>query len=342
MPSLARTSQRVLECAGKTFLWAAAYAANEYLWTWLFSALGFDSTQQLLGALHFFIYESLKVFLLLTGMIFAIGFLRTGLRPETVRDYLAEKPLTLSLILAAILGAVTPFCSCSSIPLFIGFVSAGVPLSVTLTFLIASPLVNEVAVVMLGQAFGWHITSAYIVSGLLLAIALGALFSRFPLDHYVEEFVHSSPVSRVHHSTQRPTFEERCDAAKEETREIFGRVWKWVLIGVGVGAFIHGWVPSDFLVTYAGNDNPFAVVLVTVLGVPLYSNAAGVIPVAEALWAKGMSVGTTLAFMMATVALSVPELILLKQILKPRLLAAYFASVFAGIILIGIIFNSVF
>jgi hypothetical protein len=339
-PSSSRTPWRLAAALGAAaVLWAGAYWTNERVWDRLFAAWGLDIGRPAPGAVHFFIYDTSKVLLLLVGMIFVIGLLRTTVRPETVRAYLLGKPLPVALALAALLGAVTPFCSCSSIPLFIGFVAAGIPLSVTLTFLVASPLVNEVAIVMLGQSFGWGVTTVYVGAGLALAVTLGAIFSRMDLEDQVADFVRSTPTSRLGSRGQRPTLRDRVDAAREETREIVGRVWRWVVLGVAVGAGIHGWVPAELLARWAGPDNPLAVPVVTALGVPLYSNAAGVIPIAEALWAKGMATGTVLAFMMATVALSVPELFLLRQVLKPRLLALFFGSVALGIILIGVLVN---
>lgn len=316
-------------------IWGIAYTANEHLWTALVALAGYDTADTVPGAIHFFFYDTGKVLLLLVGMIFAVGLLRTALRPERVRDILLDKPRWMSLLLAALLGAITPFCSCSSIPLFVGFVAAGVPLAVTLTFLIASPLVNEVAVVLLAQSFGWRITTWYVVAGLALAVLLGAVFSRMRLDDQVVDFVRNTPTARLHAATTSPTLPERIDAALQETAEIVGRVWKWVILGVAVGAGIHGWIPADALARYAGPDNPAAVPLVTVIGVALYSNAAGVVPIAESLWAKGMATGTVLALMMATVALSFPEFVLLKQVLKPKLLALFFGSVAAGIVVIG-------
>ena len=320
-------------------VWVGSYWLNEHLWTWLFDRLGLDPAHRIPGAAQFFLYDTAKVLLLLVGMIFVIGVFRTTVRPESVRAYLQGKPLVAALALAALFGAITPFCSCSSIPLFIGFVAAGIPLSVTLTFLIASPLVNEVAVVMLSQSFGWALTATYVGSGLGLAMLLGAFFSRLNLEDQIADFVRSTPTARLQGHAGRPTLDERFAAAREETADIVGRVWKWVVVGVAIGAFIHGWVPTELLATYAGPDNPLAVPVVTLLGIPLYSNAAGVIPIAEALWAKGMGTGTVLSFMMATVALSLPEFVLLKQILKPRLLALYFGSVAAGIMVIGLLVN---
>jgi len=335
-------STRTLVAAllGASVAWAALYALNEVLWDTLFVAvLGLDLDERSPGAVHFFLYDTSKIFLLLIGMIFLIGMLRTTLRPERVRQFLDGKPLWLSLVLAALFGAITPFCSCSSIPLFIGFVGAGIPLAVTLTFLIASPLVNEVAVVLLADTFGVANTVAYVAAGLTAAIVIGFIFSRLSLDHLVADFVFKTPVAVLQSDGRRPTLHERVEAALEETREIVGRVWKWILVGVGVGAFIHGWVPTEFFATYAGPDNPFAVLLATLAGVPLYANAAGVIPIAEALWSKGMALGTVMSFMMATVALSLPEFILLKQVLKPKLLALFFGSVAVAIVVIGVLFN---
>ena len=340
-PTLPRTTRPlvallVAAAAG----WAALYALNEVAWDALFTrALGLDLAERIPGAVHFFLYDTSKILLLLVGMIFAIGMIRTTLRPERVRQFLEGKPLWLSLLLAVLFGAITPFCSCSSIPLFIGFVGAGIPLAVTLTFLIASPLVNEVAVVLLADTFGIPTTIAYVAAGLTAAVTVGFIFSRLRLDHLVADFVFNTPVAALQADGHRPTLHERVEAALDETRDIVGRVWKWILVGVGVGAFIHGWVPTEFFATYAGPDNPFAVVLATLAGVPLYANAAGVIPIAEALWSKGMALGTVMSFMMATVALSLPEFILLKQVLRPKLLALYFGSVAVAIMAIGFIFN---
>ncbi|MBB1511721.1 permease [Tessaracoccus sp. MC1627] len=334
------TKRLIAALAAAAVVWAGLYALNEVLWDALFErALGLDLTQRIPGAVHFFLYDTSKIILLLVGMIFVIGMVRTTLRPERVRVFLEGKPLWLSLVLAALFGAITPFCSCSSIPLFIGFVGAGIPLAVTLTFLIASPLVNEVAVVLLADTFGIPNTIAYVVAGLTAAVTLGFFYSRLKLDHLVADFVFKTPVAVLHADGHRPTLHERVEAALEETRDIVGRVWKWILVGVGVGAVIHGWVPTDFFATYAGADNPFAVVLATLAGVPLYANAAGVIPIAEALWTKGMALGTVMSFMMATVALSLPEFILLKQVLKPKLLALFFGSVSIAIMAIGFGFN---
>ncbi len=334
------TGRLTAALAAAAVIWGALYALNEVLWDALFTRLlGLDLTQRVAGSIHFFLYDTSKIFLLLVGMIFAIGLVRTTLRPEKVREFLAGRPLWGSLVMAAVFGAITPFCSCSSIPLFIGFVGAGIPLSVTLTFLIASPLVNEVAVVLLADTFGVANTVLYVALGLTVSIAIGFMFSRMNLDHLVADFVFKTPVASLQADGHRPTLHERVEAAREETHDIVGRVWPWILVGVGVGAFIHGWVPTDFFAQYAGPDNPFAVPLATAAGIPLYANAASVVPIAEALWTKGMALGTVMSFMMGTVALSLPEFILLKQVLKPRLLALYFGSVGVAIMLIGLLIN---
>jgi uncharacterized membrane protein YraQ (UPF0718 family) len=238
-----------------------------------------------------------------------------------------------------VLGAVTPFCSCSSIPLFIGFVAAGIPLSITLTFLIASPLVSEIAAIMIGSQFGWHIAAAYVLAGSVLALAIGFTFSRFDLDHWVEDMVFATRIGHLRAAGHTPTWPERVRAATEESRDILTSVWRWVLLGVAIGAVIHGWVPTDFFAEIAGPDNPFAVLVVTVAAVPLYMNGAGVVPIAEALWAKGMSLGTVMAFIMSAIALSIPAAVMLRRVLKPPLLALYFGSVALGVVVVGTLFN---
>ena len=338
-----RSGRLVATLVGAAAAWTGLFALNEVAWDVVLGDwLGLDLTHRVVDSVGFFVYDVVKILLLLVGMIFVIGLLRTTLRPERVRTFLEGKPLWLSLGMAAVLGAVTPFCSCSSIPLFIGFVAAGVPLGVTFAFLIASPLVNEVAVVMLADMFGWQVTAAYVGAALVIAITVGWVFSRMRLEGWVEDFVFAAPVAALGADGHKPTLAERVTAARAETREIVGRVWAWVIVGVAVGAGVHGWVPTEFFATYAGPDNPFAVVVATVVGVPLYSNAAGVIPIAEALWAKGMATGTVMAFMMGTVALSIPEFVLLKRVLKGPLLGLFFGTVAAAIMVVGFVFNAVF
>ena len=323
-------------------LWGLLYWLNERLWPVLMGDwLGVDPAGRLGESLTFFIYDTVKIMLLLAGLIFIVGMLRTTLSPERVRDVLAGRGLVVGLVLAALLGAVTPFCSCSSIPLFIGFVAAGVPLSITLTFLVASPLINEVAVVMLGGTFGWGVTVIYVAAGLVLAILAGWVFSRVDLDRWVEPFVFSTPVAALSAEGGSATLAARIEAARAETRDIVGKVWPYVLVGVGLGAVIHGWVPADFFARYAGSDNPLSVLVATLAGVPLYANAAGVIPLAEALWAKGVALGTVMAFMMSVVALSVPSLVMLRRVLRMPLLTLFTAIITVGIVAVGLLLNLV-
>lgn len=324
-------------------LWVLAWWVNERSWTWLLGDLtGLDLTSRVWGGVHFFLYDTVKIFLLLTGLMFVIGMLRASLDLDRARAYLEGKGLFTGLVLAVVLGAVTPFCSCSSIPLFIGFVAAGIPLSVTLTFLVASPLVSEIAAIMIGDQFGWGVAAAYVAAGSLIALAIGWVFSRFRLDRWVEDMVFATKVGQLRAEGHVPTLAERVAAAVGEAKDVLATVWKWIVVGVAVGAVIHGWVPEDFFATYAGRDNPLAVVIATVAGVPLYVNGAGVVPIAEALWAKGMSLGTVMAFTMSAIAISIPQAVMLRRVLKPPLLALFFGAVVVGIIVIGYLFNAIF
>lgn len=243
--------------------------------------------------------------------MFAIGMLRASMDLHKARTFLEGRGLVVGLVLAVVLGVITPFCSCSSIPLFIGFVAAGIPLSITLTFLIASPpLVSETAAILIGDHFGWGVAGAYLIAGSLIAIVIGAILSRFDLDKWVEPYVFDTKIAQLRAEGHAPTLQERVDAAVVEVRDIFTKVWKWVIVGVAIGAAIHGWVPADFFARYAGGaDNPFGVPLATLFGVPLYVNGGGVVPpIGEALWAKGTPpLGTVMALMMASIALSIPE-----------------------------------
>jgi hypothetical protein len=323
--------------------WTAAYWANEPLWDWLIGdVVGLDLGGRVGGGIHFFLYDTVKIFLLLTGLMFVIGMLRASLDLDRARSYLEGKGLFTGLVLAVVLGVVTPFCSCSSIPLFIGFVAAGIPLSITLTFLIASPLVSEIAAIMIGDQFGWHVAAEYVLAGSAIAIAIGWILSRFDLDRWVDDMVFATKIARLRSEGRVPTWSERVDAAVEESKDIFRTVWRWVVVGVAIGAAIHGWVPEDFFASYAGPDNPFAVLIAAVAGVPLYVNGAGVVPIAEALWVKGVSLGTVMAFTMSAIALSIPQAIMLRRVLKPPLLALFFGSVTAGIVVIGYVFNAFF
>jgi uncharacterized membrane protein YraQ (UPF0718 family) len=291
------------------------------------------------GALDFFIYDTGKIFLLLAVIIFAVSVLRSFFPVEKTKRIIARLPPFAGNVLAALLGIVTPFCSCSAVPLFIGFVRAGIPLGVTFSFLIASPMINEVALVMLGGLFGWKVALIYIGTGLLVAIASGIIIGLLRLEGQVEGFVFGEAGPALPEDT--PGWKERLANARHDSAEILRKIWLFVLFAIAIGAFIHGYVPEDFFVQYLGQGQWYSVPLAVLLGVPLYSNAAGVIPIISALFAKGVPLGTALAFMMAVTALSFPEFVILRRVLKPRLLVAFGGVVAAGIMATGFIFNAV-
>lgn len=290
-------------------------------------------------AVSFFIYDTLKIFLMLAVIIFAVSIIRTYFPPERTKKLLSHKREFFGNIMAALLGIVTPFCSCSAVPLFIGFVESGVPLGVTFSFLISSPMVNEVAVVLLWGMFGWKIAGIYMAAGLIVAIAAGFVIGKLGLEHWVEEYVYQMKVGSV--EIESMTMAERLKYARDYTLEILRKVWPYIIVAIGIGGFIHGYAPENFLVEYAGKDNFFAVPLAVLIGVPLYSNAAGIIPIVFALMEKGMSVGTVLAFMMAVTALSLPEMIILRNVLKPQLIGIFAGIMAITIILIGYLFNAI-
>jgi uncharacterized membrane protein YraQ (UPF0718 family) len=304
-----------------------------------YELIGLAPQSRLGEALNFFIYDTLKIFLLLTIIIYVVAIIRTSFPPEKTKRILSHKREYVGNILAALLGIVTPFCSCSAVPLFIGFVESGVPLGVTFSFLISSPMVNEVALIMLWGLFGWKIALIYIGSGLLVAIIAGMIIGKLKMERYVQDYVWEMQVGNAEIVQQ--TFRERLGYAREYTLGLLKKIWPYVVIGVGLGAFIHGFVPQDFLARWAGRDNAFAVPVAVALGVPLYSNAAGVIPIVHALMEKGMAIGTVLAFMMAVTALSLPEAIILKNVLKNRLLAVFFGIVAFAIVCVGYLFNAI-
>jgi len=299
--------------------------------------LGLDVETHLGGALHFFIYDTFKIFLLLSTIIFFVAIIRSWFPPERTKRILSHERQYVGNVMAALLGIVTPFCSCSAVPLFIGFVESGVPLGVTFSFLISSPMVNEVALIMLWGMFGWQIALIYIGTGLLVAIVAGIVIGRLKMERYVQDYVWEIKVGDVDVAEQ--SWSERFAYARDYTTGLLKKIWPYVVIGIGIGAFIHGYVPQDFLLKWAGRDNPLAVPLAVILGVPLYANAAGVIPIVQALTAKGMAIGTVLAFMMAVTALSLPEAVILSNVLKKRLLATFFGVVAVAIMMVGYLFN---
>ncbi|MBZ0096419.1 MAG: permease [Sulfuricella sp.] len=290
-------------------------------------------------AAHFFVMDVTKIMVLLTLVIYVMGLLRALLKPETVREFIRNRGNVSSRFMAVGLGAVTPFCSCSSVPLFIGFVEAGIPLGVTLSFLIASPMVNEVAVVVLASVIGWKMTVIYVATGLTVALVGGFVLERFKPEKWVEEYVW-----KIHMGQMQPMEEDRSLKARHEyamgqVREIVGRIWKFVLIGVGIGSLMHGYVPKDLIVGIAGSGSLLSVIGAVLVGVPLYSDAVGIIPIAEVLLAKGVPLGTVLAFMMAVVALSLPEMLILRKVVKWPLLALFAGYLATAFVIVGMLFN---
>jgi len=330
-----------LTLAGIASAWIVAYWVNGWLWDRvLYDGLGMDPEARVTETVHFFLYDTIKIGLLLVGIIFIVTVLRSYMSIERTRALLGGKREGVGNVMAAGLGVITPFCSCSAVPAFIGFVAAGVPIGVTLSFLIASPLVNEIAIGMLFSLFGWQVTAVYVVAGLTIAIVAGWVLGRMGVQRWVEPFVFETKLGgQVIDSTAGLTFDQRIQMGVEEVATILRKIWPYLLVGIGLGAVIHGWVPTDFFTTYAGPGNMFGVLVAVGIGVPLYSNAAGIMPMVQALHEKGLPMGTLLAFMMAVVALSLPEMILLRRVLKPQLLAAFVAVVATGIVAVGYLFN---
>jgi uncharacterized protein len=307
---------------------------------WLtYSVLGLVQGTPLASSVNFFIYDSIKVTLMLMVIVFFVAIVRTYITPQRVKKWVAGKPEGLGNVVAAVLGIPTPFCSCSAVPLFIGFVESGVPLGITFSFLIASPLINEVAAAMLFAMFGWQIALIFIVSGLIIAIVAGIIIGRLHLENEVEEFVYKC---KIYDQAEKPMiWKERLTFAKNESRDITLRVLPYILIGIAIGAIIHGYAPADFLVNIAGPDNPLAVPIAVLIGIPLYSNAAGMIPILEVLTSKGMAMGTALAFMMAVIGLSLPEIIILRKVIKIKLIAIFVGIMFVAITMTGYLFNAI-
>lgn len=293
----------------------------------------------LADSLNFFLYDVPKIYFLLIAIIFVVAFIRTYLPPERIRKIVAGRSEFVGNILASILGIFMPFCTCSAIPMFMGMIQSGVPLGVTMSFLVSSPMINEIAVVMLWGLFGWQVSLIYIASGMIIATFSGYLIGRLKMEKYVSDFSTSKFNSQT---TKNMSLKDRAGHSWNYSLEVFKYVWPYVMVGVGIGALIHGYAPSDLLTKYAGSQNPFAVIIAVLIGVPLYANAAGAIPVIQSLMAKGLPLGTSLAFLMAVSGLSLPEFLILRTVLKPRLLYAYFGIVTLGIISTGYLFNIIF
>ena len=302
--------------------------------------LGIAPETPLGAAVHFFVMDVAKILVLLTAVIYLMGWLRALLSPERVRALMKGRSGPGARLMAVGLGAITPFCSCSSIPLFIGFVEAGIPLGVTLSFLIASPMVNQVAVVVLAGVIGWQMTLIYVFTGLSIAFIGGYVLQAFKLERWVEDYVWQIRMGEARLHTQEATWLDRHRYAWGEVRQIVGRIWKYVLIGIGIGAFIHGYVPEDFVARIAGDGSALSVIVAVLVGVPMYLDAVGIIPVAEALLGKGVPLGTVLAFMMAVTALSLPEMLILRRVAKWPLLGIFATYLATAFILVGITFNA--
>lgn len=329
--------------AAATVGWVALYWVNGRIWErLLFDAAGLDPSARWVESVRFFFYDTVKIALLLTGIIFVVTFARSYLSVERTRALLGGRREGIGNVMAAGLGVATPFCSCSAVPAFIGFVAAGVPIGVTMSFLIASPLVNEIAIGLLLSMFGVRIAALYVVAGLVVAIVAGWVLGRLGVQRWVEPFVFETRLrGEVVDPAAGLALVDRIDIAIEEVGSILRRIWPYLLVGIGLGAVIHGWAPEDFFARFAGAGNPFAVLIAVGVGVPLYSNAAGVMPLVQALYEKGLPMGTLLAFMMSVVALSLPELILLRRVLRVPLLVAFVGVVAVGIVGVGYLFNAV-
>jgi uncharacterized membrane protein YraQ (UPF0718 family) len=336
---MTRLQAVILLFAGLVF-WQQLYSNLLPIAQWLtYTVLRLTPSTHLASAVEFFLYEVPKVIMLLVLVVFGVGVLRTFFTPERTRQILAGKRESVGNVLAAILGIVTPFCSCSAVPLFIGFLKSGVPLGVTFSFLIAAPLVNEVALVLLFGLFGFEVAGIYVASGLFLAIFAGWLIGRLKMEGHVEPWVYEVEVGSS--TEEHPSWSDRLAAGRQAVPEIVGKVWPYVVLGIAVGAGIHGYVPTGLMAKYLGANTWWSVPVAVLAGVPMYSNAAGIVPIVQALLGKGAALGSSLAFMMSVIALSLPEMVILRKVLRPRLIATFIGVVTLGIISVGYLFNMI-
>jgi uncharacterized membrane protein YraQ (UPF0718 family) len=339
-PSDHRTLLWLAGIAVFTIIWFVAYTNLTIFADFVLSLTPWDRSSHIGEAIHFFFYDTPKVLLLLVGIVFLMGIVQTFFAPEKTRALLAGRRLGVGNTMAALLGIVTPFCSCSAVPLFIGFLSAGVPLGITFSFLIAAPMVNEIALALLLGMFGWKVAGLYLLLGLGIAIFAGLIIGKLNMEKYLQDWVrdiHSG--AELPSDTSTMSWDDRFMEGWNHVKEIVGKVWPYILIGISVGALIHGFVPEDFMASFMGKDAWWSVPAAVVMGVPMYTNAAGVIPIVEALIGKGAALGTTLAFMMSVIALSLPEILILRKVLKARLIATFVGVVAGGILLVGFLFN---
>jgi len=321
-------------------IWYAIYRQLEPLSVFLtYNIIGLSHGTHLGEAIQFFLYDTPKVMMLLTLIVYGVGVIRTFFTPERTRKILAGKRESVGNVMAALLGIVTPFCSCSAVPLFIGFVSAGVPLGVTFSFLIAAPMVNEIALVLLYGLLGWKIAALYLVTGLLVAIIAGWVIGRLGMENHIESWVRDMHTNADEIPLNELTWNERFGQGREAVKDIVGKVWIYVVAGIAVGGGIHGYVPEGMMAAIMGKGAWWSVPAAVILGVPMYSNAAGIVPIIHALLEKGAALGTVLAFMMSVIALSLPEMVILRKVLMPRLIGVFIAVVASGILLVGYLFN---
>jgi uncharacterized membrane protein YraQ (UPF0718 family) len=337
-----RLARNVLPATAVLAAWWLVYRNIEPVAKWLTHGLLGMREGRLASSVEFFLYEAPKVLLLLVAVVFGVGIVRSFFTPERTRRWLAGKRETTGNVLASLLGVVTPFCSCSAVPLFIGFVTTGVPLGVTLSFLISAPMVNEVALVLLFGLFGWKVAALYAGTGLFIAMVAGWTIGRLRLERWVEGWVYQTVTkTAAADAGEAITWSARVRAGREAVKDIVGRVWPFVLAGIAVGAGIHGYVPQDFMASIMGKDAWWSVPLAVLVGVPMYSNAAGIIPIVQALLGKGAALGTVLAFMMSVIGLSLPEMVILRKVLRPPLIGTFVGIIAFGILLVGYLFNLV-
>jgi len=332
----------VLAAVAGVVLWWLVYGKLRWLAALLtYSLFRIPAGTSLGSSVEFFLYDTPKVMMLLLIVVYGVGIIRSFFTPERTRDMLSGKSELFGNVLAALLGIVTPFCSCSAVPLFIGFVTAGVPLGVTFSFLISAPMVNEIALALLYGLLGWKVAALYLVTGLLIAIISGWVIGRLHMEKHIEDWVMQIRAGAASGQDETLTWHDRFVYGWDAVKDIIGRVWKYVIIGIAVGAGIHGFVPEGLMASIMGKGDWWSVPLATIVGVPMYSNAAGIIPVVEALLGKGAALGTVLAFMMSVIALSLPEMIILRKVLKPRMIQVFVGVVGGGILLVGYLFNMI-
>jgi uncharacterized membrane protein YraQ (UPF0718 family) len=323
-----------------TAAWWLLFTNLERFSNWLvYSVIGMTAGSRLASAVAFFVYEAPKVVMLLLVVVFGVGIVRSFFTPERTRRLLAGRRQTLGNVLGSLLGVVTPFCSCSAVPLFIGFVTTGVPLGVTFSFLIAAPMINEVALVLLFGLFGWKVAALYLGTGLVIAMVAGWVIGRLRLEGWVEGWVYATMPATTSQQQEKLRWSDRLVLGRDAVKDIVGRVWPYVLAGIAVGAGIHGYVPEQFMASIMGKGAWWSVPLAVLIGIPMYSNAAGIIPVVQALLEKGAALGTVLAFMMAVIGLSLPEVVILRKVLKLPLIATFVGVVGVGILIVGYLFN---